>query len=251
MSHSLSHADGVGWSILFPCRVVWIIKEIQGSQAEAKSIRYYCLKAAKNWKWVISSGIRSELLGLSRSPGSVPAAFTPWLPCQLRLSVEPLFPGALLEVLIAMDGNRDVPVILQRSGPTFLSGLWLKDICTNILWQSPSSKEGLLNRSHWISQGSWILQSVRKQTLRPLMWASIVSMECESFPVCEGELGCIYCTNTHKHHVEIINVFMMEICASFIICRILSGFETIVKSISFSLSLLTYSQYWLHLLRQL
>lgn len=42
-------------------------------------------------------------------------------------------------------------------------------------------------------------------------------MECETFPIREGELGCIYCTNTHKHHVEIINVFMVEICASFII----------------------------------
>lgn len=155
-------------------------------------------------------------------------------------------------------GNADSRRWEQRCPYTF-AGAWphspqwasaqMRDICTNILCQSPSSEEGLLNRSHRISQGLWILQCVRKQTLRPLMWAIIVSMECETFPICEGELGSVYCTNTHKHHVEIINVFMMEICASFIILGFCLDLKQLLRALASAfhfpcyeyVSLLTYS----------
>lgn len=49
------------------------------------------------------------------------------------------------------------------------------------------------------------------------MRAIIVCMECETFLICTRKLNGIYCTNTQKQHVEIINLFMMEIFASFII----------------------------------
>lgn len=51
------------------------------------------------------------------------------------------------------------------------------------------------------------------------MWAIIVYMEWETFLICVSASLVAYTvqTHTHKHHVEIINVFMMEIFASFII----------------------------------
>lgn len=132
MSRSLSRVNGMGWSVLFPCSVVWIVNEFWGAQAEVKPMKSYCLKADKTWMWVLSLGIRSQLLGLSGvlgSHGSVTAAFTLWSPCFLfrwNSQLVPVFPRALLEMLIAVDGNRDVHILLQGPGPTALSGLWLK-----------------------------------------------------------------------------------------------------------------------------
>lgn len=57
--------------------------------------------------------------------------------------------------------------------------------------------------------------------------------------LCERKLSCIYCTNTHTQTPCGNNkcVYDGDLCFLYYF-RILSGFETIINSISFSLSLL-------------
>ena len=100
-------------------------------------MRCYCLKADKILAWVLSLGIRSQLLGLSSPPAShglIMSPFRFWLPCflfSLNSQLLSTFIRAILEMLITVDENRDIHILLQGPDLPAFSGLWLRlmNIC--------------------------------------------------------------------------------------------------------------------------
>lgn len=100
-------------------------------------MKYYHLESDKILAWVLSLGIRSQLLGLSSplgSHGSIKSAFRLWLPCflfSLNSQLLSVFIKAILEMLVTVDETRDIHILLQGPDLTAFSGLWLRlmNIC--------------------------------------------------------------------------------------------------------------------------
>lgn len=147
-------------------------------------------------------------------------------------------------MLTTADDNRDVHTVLQGPDLTAFSGLWLrlmniyrKHTVLVTQLQGESVKQITLIFSRFLD--SPVCQ--KKKTLRPLMWAIIVYMEWETFLICGRASLVAYTVQTHTHtHTPCGNnkcVYDGDLCFLYYF-RILSVFETIINSISFSLSLL-------------
>lgn len=143
-----------------------------------------------------------------------------------------------------VDENSDIYILLQGPNLTAFSGLWLRlmNVCGKHTALVTQLQEENVKQITLIFSRFLVSPVCQKTNLRPLVRAIIVCMECETFPICTRKLSCIYCTSTYTQIPCGNNkcVYGGDLCFLYYF-RILSGFETIVKSISFSLSLLTHS----------